>query len=224
MERQEKKRRREEEKAARLLARKQTGVAGSVTGDGGSFQDDETSRKNSIEDSQDEPEVDVVGDEGLDPRSPMRDYLDDSNQGLPVHALDDMEKCTRLEEWGYDTSIRIPHLTDCSAATNITADTDSTTPCQHSSNFSIASLLERPKVARGRRPNSKYPRLQACKSFVGVAPTPGGVKFPQPLYPITQPVGFQVERLSSPSPISDLDNALDEPQERDRPMLTLSSQ
>lgn len=220
MERQEKKRRREEEKAARLLARKQTGVAGSVTGDCGSFQDDETSRKNSLEDSQDEPEVDVVGDEGLDLRSPMRDSLDGYSQGLPG-ALDDMEKCTRLEEWGYETSTRTPHLTDYSAATNTTADT--ITPCQPSSNFSIASLLERPKVARGRRPNSKYPRLQACKSFVGVAPT-AGVKFPQPLYPITQPVGFQVERLSSPSPTSGLDNALDEPEDRDSPMLSLSSQ
>jgi hypothetical protein len=58
--------------------------------------------------------------------------------------------------------------------------------------FSIASLLEAPKVPRGRRPNSKYPRVQASKSMNPLAL--GMV----PLFPITQPVGFQVERLATP--------------------------
>ena len=59
--------------------------------------------------------------------------------------------------------------------------------------FSIASLLEAPKVPRGRRPNSKYPRVQASKSM---NPLALGMF---PLFPITQPVGFQVERPPSPS-------------------------
>ena len=66
--------------------------------------------------------------------------------------------------------------------------------------FSIASLLEAPKVPRGRRPNSKYPRVQASKSM---NPLALGIV---PLFPITQPVGFQVERLitppSSPRPLT----------------------
>ncbi|KAL4239290.1 hypothetical protein ACF0H5_000107 [Mactra antiquata] len=54
--------------------------------------------------------------------------------------------------------------------------------------FSIDRLLEEPKVPRGRRPNSKYPRVQACKNI----PTIGiGM---MPLYPITQPIGFVVEQ------------------------------
>ncbi len=58
--------------------------------------------------------------------------------------------------------------------------------------FSIASLLEAPKVPRGRRPNSKYPRVQASKSM---NPLSLGM---YPLFPITQPVGFQVEQPLSP--------------------------
>nr|ANS60448.1 Uncx [Platynereis dumerilii] len=58
--------------------------------------------------------------------------------------------------------------------------------------FSIESLLEAPKVPRGRRPNSKYPRVQASKSM---NPLSLGM---YPLFPITQPVGFQVERPNSP--------------------------
>ena len=76
------------------------------------------------------------------------------------------------------------------AADTMTADTSKT----HKSSFSIWSILETPKVPRGRRPNSKYPRVQASKSMnsfnVGMLP----------LYPITQPVGFQVERIPTPSP------------------------
>ncbi|XP_046581915.1 homeobox protein unc-4 homolog [Haliotis rubra] len=56
--------------------------------------------------------------------------------------------------------------------------------------FSIDSLLETPKVPRGRRPNSKYPRVQACKSL---GPLALGM---MPLFPITQPIGFVVEQLS----------------------------
>lgn len=54
--------------------------------------------------------------------------------------------------------------------------------------FSIDRLLEEPKVPRGRRPNSKYPRLQASKSIPSL-----GIGI-LPLYPITQPIGFVVEQ------------------------------
>lgn len=59
--------------------------------------------------------------------------------------------------------------------------------------FSIEKLLEAPRVPRGRRPNSKYPRVQACKSLGPLALNM------LPLFQITQPVGFVVEQLHSPS-------------------------
>ncbi len=75
--------------------------------------------------------------------------------------------------------------------------------------FSIESLLEAPKVPRGRRPNSKYPRVQASKSM---NPLSLGM---YPLYPITQPVGFQVERPPTPStPSSTPDDPSPEPLRR----------
>ncbi|KAL3073142.1 hypothetical protein niasHT_035418 [Heterodera trifolii] len=46
--------------------------------------------------------------------------------------------------------------------------------------FSVEALLTASRVPRGRRPNAKYPRVQACK---GIAP------FMFPAFPITQPVG-----------------------------------
>ena len=58
--------------------------------------------------------------------------------------------------------------------------------------FSIDTLLETPKVPRGRRPNSKYPRVQASKSM---NPLAFGM-FPP--FPINQPVGFTVEQMPTP--------------------------
>ena len=55
--------------------------------------------------------------------------------------------------------------------------------------FCIDNLLQESKVPRGRRPNSKYPRVQASKSM---NPLSLGM---HPLFPITQPMGFKVERL-----------------------------
>ncbi|CAK5118428.1 unnamed protein product [Meloidogyne enterolobii] len=49
-----------------------------------------------------------------------------------------------------------------------------------SSTFSVESL-----VPRGRRPNTKYPRVQACKS---IAP------YMFPLFPITQPSGQTIRQ------------------------------
>ncbi|KAK7113588.1 hypothetical protein V1264_012849 [Littorina saxatilis] len=59
--------------------------------------------------------------------------------------------------------------------------------------FSIEKLLEAPRVPRGRRPNSKYPRVQACKSLGPLALNM------LPLFQITQPIGFVVEQLDSPT-------------------------
>jgi len=80
-------------------------------------------------------------------------------------------------------------------------------PTRPTSSFSIASLLAPPPRSlqrSGRRPHSKYPpppRVQGAgsKSFHHSSVTSSYGKVP--VYPITQPIGFQVERLSStPSP------------------------
>ncbi|KAL3877668.1 hypothetical protein ACJMK2_035339 [Sinanodonta woodiana] len=79
--------------------------------------------------------------------------------------------------------------------------------------FSIDSLLEEPKIPRGRRPNSKYPRVQASKSVN----SPGHIL--GPLHPLTQPVGFEVqteasmcddtESLDPPMPLTSSDSLSD---------------
>ncbi|GFR73118.1 UNC homeobox [Elysia marginata] len=56
--------------------------------------------------------------------------------------------------------------------------------------FSIDKLLESPKIPRGRRPNCKYPMLQACKSL-GASLNLGLL----PFFPITQPMGFLVPQI-----------------------------
>lgn len=61
--------------------------------------------------------------------------------------------------------------------------------------FSIDSLLAAPKVPRGRRPNAKYPRVQACKSMS---------PFMFPLFPITQPAGITIKDDQPPPPQFDL--------------------
>lgn len=58
--------------------------------------------------------------------------------------------------------------------------------------FKIEQILAAPKVPRGRRPNAKYPRVQACKSM-----SPYGLGM-FPLFPITQPVGFTI-KVDSPA-------------------------
>ncbi|KAL3877672.1 hypothetical protein ACJMK2_035343 [Sinanodonta woodiana] len=73
------------------------------------------------------------------------------------------------------------------------SEEESTNSMQKKCSFSIDRLLETPKVPRGRRPNSKYPRVQACKSL-------GSLGFGMvPLYPITQPFGFVVQQREDES-------------------------
>ncbi|CAJ0566843.1 unnamed protein product, partial [Mesorhabditis spiculigera] len=55
--------------------------------------------------------------------------------------------------------------------------------------FSIESLLATARVPRGRRPNAKYPRVQACKNL-------SPLMFP--LFPITQPAGATIREASPP--------------------------
>ncbi|KAK3578028.1 hypothetical protein CHS0354_006702 [Potamilus streckersoni] len=80
---------------------------------------------------------------------------------------------------------------------NSSSEEESTSSTRQTCSFSIDRLLETPKVPRGRRPNSKYPRVQACKSLGSL-----GLGM-LPLYPITQPFGFVVQQredeLLSPS-------------------------
>lgn len=88
--------------------------------------------------------------------------------------------------------------------------------------FSIDSLLEEPKVPRGRRPNSKYPRVQASKSYPSM-----GLGMMMPLYPITQPIGFVVEQrqdeIKSDSDNLDNSTSSDEGSDHVNPELTVQS-
>ncbi|CAB3411373.1 unnamed protein product [Caenorhabditis bovis] len=59
--------------------------------------------------------------------------------------------------------------------------------------FSIESILAVSRVPRGRRPNAKYPRVQACKNLS---------PFMLPLFPITQPAGNLIREKSPPPPSS----------------------
>ncbi|CAG5129032.1 unnamed protein product [Candidula unifasciata] len=76
-------------------------------------------------------------------------------------------------------------------------DTSSNAKLSGLCSFTIEKLLEAPKVPRGRRPNSKYPLVQACKSMGAL-----GLSL-LPCFPVTQPMGFLVQQLvhddSSPS-------------------------
>ncbi|PAV63016.1 hypothetical protein WR25_03906 [Diploscapter pachys] len=59
-------------------------------------------------------------------------------------------------------------------------------PCTTTSRcaFSIENLLAASRVPRGRRPNSKYPRVQACKNMS---------PYLIPLFPIVQPAGAVIK-------------------------------
>lgn len=82
------------------------------------------------------------------------------------------------------------HSSDNSGSEDMSGNESSTSDhdADRKFSFSIDSLLEAPKVPRGRRPNSKYPRVQASKSVNAL-----GLGM-MPLYPITQPIGFLVEQ------------------------------
>ncbi|CAI2327413.1 unnamed protein product [Caenorhabditis sp. 36 PRJEB53466] len=59
--------------------------------------------------------------------------------------------------------------------------------------FSIDSILAASRVPRGRRPNAKYPRVQACKNLS---------PFMLPLFPITQPGGNVIREKSPAAPLA----------------------
>ncbi len=172
-ERLEKKKRKQEERMRRLEAKKR--MAGLVGKDGKTQDCLLSPSLSSIADSG-EAEIDVVGEGSGDRLQDFNDQpaMDKSSLSLPE---------------------REATHSPCSDMYATDSDSPSPKPALRSP-FSIDSLLETPKVPRGRRPNSKYPRVQASKSM---NPLSLGI---MPLFPITQPVGFQVERLPTPPVIS----------------------
>ena len=139
-------------------------------GGGKSSNIDSSSRVSSLSDidgNNSESEIDVVGE---------------STDGGHVEQERELDLSARSDYERKDENGEIPE--------------NGLKPALLKSAFSIDSLLETPKVPRGRRPNSKYPRVQASKSM---NPLSLGM---YPLYPITQPVGFQVERPPTPSSTS----------------------
>ena len=116
-------------------------------------------------------------------------YESDSQDGRPDNSFDDLGNGGETGDAEIDVvgegCSNPDHSIDSDDSSGNKAD-------KLKSPFSIDSLLQAPKVPRGRRPNSKYPRVQASKSM---NPLSLGM---MPLYPITQPVGFQVERIPTP--------------------------
>ncbi|KAK6736021.1 hypothetical protein RB195_018979 [Necator americanus] len=95
----------------------------------------------------------------------------------------------RRAKWRKKESIKNGGTTEQISAKEDGQETTKTKDCGA---FSIDSLLAASRVPRGRRPNAKYPRVQACKNLS---------PFMLPLFPITQPAGRTI-REPSPSPQS----------------------
>ncbi|XP_064631812.1 homeobox protein unc-4 homolog [Lineus longissimus] len=161
-ERGERKRRKQEERMRRNEERKRAQLSGKAL----SFRSDDCTSRDSFLTSSGEGEIDVVGEETA------RDQFDAENNNV-VDFSKNRKDCS-------DRKLN-DDLTESQKQAN-----------KLKSTYSIASILEAPKVPRGRRPNSKYPRVQASKSM---NPLSFGMV---PLYPITQPVGFMVEQAPSP--------------------------
>ena len=117
-----------------------------------------------------------------------------SSSVVDVTSGADRDSCTECRD---ETSGLVGDNTAQQAKTPLAAAKSRLELCP----FSIERILETPKVPRGRRPNSKYPRVQASKSrhplYMGMFPC----------YPITQPVGFQVQRMTQECDES-LDNSV----------------
>ncbi|XP_063444633.1 homeobox protein unc-4 homolog [Mytilus trossulus] len=119
--------------------------------------------------------------------------LEEKRKSLTDKPLNESD--SRLEDISIDDHER-DNSSDCSQSIDISGSDDnsgnessaSDHDAERKFSFSIDSLLEAPKVPRGRRPNSKYPRVQASKSVNAL-----GLGM-MPLYPITQPIGFLVEQ------------------------------
>ena len=185
----ERKRRKQEDRMRRLEDKKRTvvcsnnNVCSTVKG-GGVYSDDPS--LGGVPDV----EIDVVGD--------CTDEESTSARMTSSRYRFDVDSTSKryLDEVHLSSTSPASSISDTSArrlSLGALSD-DSVPPCgpdTKKSPFSIDSLLESPKVPRGRRPNSKYPRVQACKSM---NPLSLGVF---PLFPITQPMGFQVEHSSS---------------------------
>lgn len=124
-------------------------------------------------------------------RKLMQDTKKDQKPGegekdISMSEFDDKNDMSDCDEPQSEDSIN--HNSDSNSNSDNESSFENDSDIGRKCPFSIDSLLETPKVARGRRPNSKYPRVQASKSVNAL-----GIGM-MPLYPITQPVGFIVEQ------------------------------
>ena len=198
LERTEKKRRREKERLARLEAKKRLTLRRQrhhglhdidVVGDG---QDGDESRdfSGSRDDVMSRDDEASITDDGFSVGS-RQDEQVLSNLSCDVDKF--VTKSSGNREPDSRVSAQVESREQINIASREPGDVTSQPEVARNS-FSIASLLEQPKVPRGRRPNSKYPRVLASKSFHQLISSIGSKG---PLYPVTQPVGFQVERLDN---------------------------
>ena len=177
--RQERKRRKQEERMRKLEAKRKGGDLNAT-----------------LSDDDDDDEIDVVG-EGSD-HSMCSSGLSSSCGGNSDHDVSSASahridrEVNRSDRHGEADSAPGPGGEGATSGSCRQGAPHEQLPNTTKSPFSIDCLLEAPKVPRGRRPNSKYPRVQASKSM---SPFSLGM---MPLFPITQPVGFQVERLPTP--------------------------
>ncbi|CAG5135307.1 unnamed protein product [Candidula unifasciata] len=171
-ERQEKKRRKQEERLRRLEEKRKS-VNG---GQSASLASEDRSRSR------------MSSDRFMSPNSSLSGN-DVSSDGFSGHfsAIDD--RCIYRSKSADRTASLFSPPTR--------SDENTTNSNIKSCPFSIDRLLEAPKVPRGRRPNSKYPLVQACKSL-------GNLNLGLlPFFPITQPVGFLVQQvIHAHSPLS----------------------
>lgn len=123
------------------------------------------------------------GDHFLSPISSMSGN-DVSGDSLSDGLSDVAENTDHMLRNSHSTST----IPTC-ARTESVIDTSSKANASKLCSFTIEKLLETPRVPRGRRPNSKYPLVQACKSLGGL-----GLGL-LPCFPITQPMGFLVPQV-----------------------------
>lgn len=230
-EREERKKRKQEERMRKLEDRKRSGLNSSLIG--GESQCSVSGSSNEHEHDND-GDIDVVNDEDdreLDmTTSPLRSHDVSSSVGKDSiemsHTLapsDHEGACKQEPVDHYEHQRSSSHDNAKNDGDDNDNDTHSdaaselqqtTSPNAHPhhflhrahayrSPFSIDSLLEQEKVPRGRRPNSKYPRVQASKSMHPLA-----LQGMLPLFPHTQPMGFQVQNHSAALHMRERLNAL----------------
>ena len=201
-EREERKRRKQEDRLRKLEERKRGGgslngslLANASRGSGGGGGSELDTEIDVVNDDVDKQTVTSSSDDiasGGDMTSPRTDISSSQDNDLDSHK----DASTRGPHDSFDTPVKENTSSSThDADDDVFSDTSSSEHVSskdyehvvtHRSPFSIDSLLEQEKVPRGRRPNSKYPRVQASKSM---NPLAFGML---PIFPPTQPMGFQV--------------------------------